>query len=115
MTEVPVPTPNWVHSAAVLRVIDGDTFVARIDLGRFPTKIEATATIRVAGLNAPERKDAGGFEATSSAYQLLSERVVLATRKPDPRDPYGRVVADVWLEDGRSFAEAMIEAGHGAK
>lgn len=116
----PVPTPNWTHSAEVVRVVDGDTFVARIDLGRYPTKIHATATIRIAGLWSPEKDEKGGPEATAALMKLLFPEdarpdepvVVLQTRKPDPRDPYGRVVADVWV-DGIGVAEQMISEGHG--
>jgi endonuclease YncB( thermonuclease family) len=118
---VPPVDPNWTHPADVVRIIDGDTFVARIDLGKYPMKVQIEVTIRIAGLYAPERRDPGGPEATAALRSLLgfstpyteeNDPIVLRTRKSDPRDPYGRVVADVWA-DGVNVAEAMIDAGHG--
>lgn len=112
----PVPSPNWTHPALVLRVIDGDTIVVRLDLGRYwgGATLGAEGPIRVAGLYSPELSEPGGPEARQAARSMVEGLgVVIATRKPNPRDPYGRVVADVWLGDGRSFAELMIAAGHG--
>lgn len=115
MTESPVPTPNWTHYAEAVRVIDGDTLVARIDLGKYPTKFLAEAVIRINGLYAPEKRDEGGADALMAldAFVVGKGPIVLQTRKPDPRDPYGRIVADVWASDGTFVAEAMIAAGHG--
>lgn len=113
----PVPTPNWCHPAQVVRVIDGDTMVVRLDLGRYGggDRVQVETTIRVAGLYCPELREPGGHEALNFAKVLigLDDALVIQTRKPNPRDPYGRVVADIWLSDGSSFAEDMIEAGHG--
>lgn len=111
--------PNWAHPAEVIRVIDGDTFVARLDLGMYwgGAKIEATGPIRIAGLWAPERRQPGGSLAAAVLAELLTRDrpdIVVRTRKPNPRDAYGRVVADVWAA-GASVAALMIEAGHGTE
>lgn len=111
----PVPTPNWCHPAQVVRVIDGDTMVVRLDLGRYGggDRVEVETTIRVAGLYCPELREPGGHEALARAAELLIDtEVVVQTRKPNPRDPYGRVVADIWLGSWL-YAELMIEEGHG--
>jgi endonuclease YncB( thermonuclease family) len=108
----PVPTPNWTHPGTVVRVIDGDTLVIRLDLGRYPVKIEAEASIRIADLHAPELKEPGGIETRAYVMDLVGgypawTDVVVQTRKPNPSDPYGRIVADVWLPDGTSIATAV--------
>jgi endonuclease YncB( thermonuclease family) len=121
----PVPAPNWVHPAEVVRVIDGDTFIARIDLGRYfgGGKVISEGPIRVVGLYCAELHEKGGPEAGLAARDLLRAHglpvvnppVTLATRKPDSKDPYGRVLADVWLPDGRSFADEMTRLGYNGK
>lgn len=70
----------------VKRVIDGDTFeVAR--------KIGYTRRVRLANVNAPEKYQSGGLEATNRLRSMISGRVVSIV--PKARDKYGRVVADV--------------------
>lgn len=114
----PVPDLNWTHPAELVRVIDGDTFVARIDLGKYPTKYLAEPHIRILGLWCPEIKDPGGVEARDALSALLlpsttaSGGLIVQTRKPDPRDAYGRCLADVWSM-GVHVASRMIEAGYG--
>jgi endonuclease YncB( thermonuclease family) len=113
----PVPSPNWTHPGVVVRVIDGDTLVVRLDLGRYGggDVVEHTTTIRIAGLYCPELGEPGGEEARDFAKSIVGGAdVMVQTRKPNPRDAYGRVVADVWIRLGRSFAEEMIEADHGS-
>lgn len=114
-TAMPVPTPNWVKHGTVIRLLDADTLEVRLDLGRYSTKILAQPIVRLAGLYAPERREPGGPEALAHLGLLapVGAPVVVQTRKPDPRDPYGRVVADVWNADGAHLATAMIAAGHG--
>lgn len=113
----PVPTPNWCHPATVLAVKDGDTVLVRLDLGKYPHRIETAVPIRLAGLYAPERSTEPGEAAREYLHDLLFDgfegaAVIVQTRKPNPRDKYGRVVADVWCV-GMSVAEEMIRAGHG--
>lgn len=108
----PVPSPNWVHYADVVKVIDGDTLSVRLDLGRYPHKIQTEVPIRLAAMNSPELRTEHGPAARDKLRSLTDgKRLVLQTRKPDPRDPYGRVVADAWLPDGTSLAQAMITSG----
>jgi endonuclease YncB( thermonuclease family) len=112
--------PNWTHPGTVLRVIDGDTLLISLDLGKYPHRIRVEAPIRIAGLYSPELDDEGGAEAAAHLLRLLERAslteapiVTVTTRKPDPRDPYGRIVADVYLDTGQNVALAMIAAGHG--
>lgn len=112
----PEAAPNWTHPAELVRVIDGDTAVLRIDLGRYPAKVWVEHPVRIAGLWCPELREPGGVAAMEELRLMLMEarEIVVQTRKPNPGDVYGRIVAYVWA-DGVIVAEAMIAAGHGTK
>lgn len=110
---VPIPTPNWCHPGECIAVTDGDTIKARLDLGGYPHRIETTVPVRIADLWAPERDEPGGTDATLTLTQLLAQGpLVVQTRKPNPRDLYGRVVADLWC-GGVSVAAEMVRLGAG--
>jgi endonuclease YncB( thermonuclease family) len=113
----PVPTPNWCHPAVVVRVIDGDTLVMRLDLGMYPARFWAEASIRVNGLYCRELDEPGGKEARDFANAVVANLGIVGwvaqTVKPNPRDPYGRIVADLWMPNKQSYAEAVIAARHG--
>ncbi|WP_426034924.1 thermonuclease family protein [Cypionkella sp. TWP1-2-1b2] len=86
-------------SGKVSRVTDGDTFhLSGLD-----------PAIRVWGLDAPERKQAGGSEATRAMRSLISG----ATLDCQVRDidRYHRLVAQRFLPDGRDIAAEMIYMG----
>ena len=86
-------------SGTVSRVTDGDTFhLSGLD-----------PAIRVWGLDAPERKQAGGSEATRSMRGLITG----ATLDCQVRDidRYQRIVAQCFLPDGRDIATEMIRMG----
>lgn len=119
----PAVDPNWTHPGTVVRVIDGDTLVIRLDLGRYPHRVQTEVPIRLAGAYAPEMREPGGPETRDHVLELLRSTgltepyraVTVRTRKPNPSDPYGRVVADVWADDGTNIGEAVAAfvAEHG--
>ena len=86
-------------SGAVSRVTDGDTFHLS---GLAPA-------IRVWGLDAPERKQVGGSEATRAMRSLITGST-LDCRVRDI-DRYHRIVAQCFLPDGRDIAAEMIRLG----
>jgi len=90
--------------AKVERVIDGDTFVADIDvvLGI----VLDDERIRVAGFDAVERNEPRGQDARLAAAALLGGKTV-TLRVHASRDKYGRVLAGVTLPDGTDFAALM--------
>lgn len=69
----------------VKRVIDGDTFETH-------RKIQGTNRVRIANMNAPERHQRGGSQATNSLRRQIQGKTV--TLQPVSRS-YGRVVAKV--------------------
>ncbi len=81
--------------ATVVRVIDGDTAVLRLDSGT----VEKT---RFIGIDTPEstnRIEPYGDQAAAYTAQTLRQgRVVYLERDVETRDRYGRMLAYVWLE-----------------
>ncbi len=94
-------------SGVVTRVSDGDTLWVRPDgePRRRPLKL------RLQGIDAPERCQAGGAEATAAlTAKLLHARVAVTGRVADD---YGRLLVDVRLErGGEDVAGWMVDRGH---
>lgn len=102
------------YKAEVIRVVDGDTFEALIDVG-FAIKI--AASVRIVGIDAPELKGdnkEAGQEAKEALARLLADRSVrIRTEKPDS---FGRALAEVWIDSKIggwfSVSEHMIRSGY---
>ena len=101
---------NGLHK--IVRVIDGDTIVIRID-----NKIE---TVRLIGINTPETVDPRrpvecfGIEASNKAKEILSGKNIRleADNIVSERDKYGRLLRYIFLEDGTNFNKMMISEGY---
>jgi micrococcal nuclease len=93
------------HTAQVERVTDGDT-VRLVGLGR----------VRLIGVDTPEvfgGVDCYGREASAFVKRLLPPgRRVRYRVGVEPRDRYGRLLAYIWLEDGRFLNLLLAEAGY---
>lgn len=85
--------------APVSRVVDGDTF-----------KLQGQArSIRIWGLDAPERDMADGPAATAALRKLISGETVRCVIHDIDR--YRRFVGQCFLLDGRDIAAVMIATG----
>lgn len=101
MTEM---TPAYRYRAIALRVIDGDTFVADVDLG-FHTHVHQH--IRLHGYNAPELRTPDGPGARARLQAALAgEPLVLQTYRDV--QSFERWVADVWV--GGCPVRELLEA-----
>lgn len=99
----------------VKEVHDGDTVRLLIDVGfeacHFPW-------LRVRDLYCPELGKPGGQEAKEAAVELLEgadQLWVTTFKRPgwtDMEKSFARYIAEIGI-DGRSFAETMVELGHG--
>ena len=96
------------YPAVVVRWVDGDTVDLDVDLG---FHVRGMLRFRLTGINTPERGNPGWAEATARARELAPEgRHVLAlTRKEG--DKYGRWLAHIILEDGRTVNEVLLIEG----
>lgn len=104
----PAPDARPAYPAAVVRVIDGDTFEADLSLG---LGVSRRVVVRLADVDAPEargRSRAEGMRAAGVAARLLARGPVVV--RPVASDPFGRVVAEVWA-GGVDLDAALRSAG----
>lgn len=92
-----------VLSGTVSRVVDGDTLWLKTDA----TDAEAVV-VRLAGIDAPERCQVGGAEATAALNALALGRSV--TVRVAARDDYGRTVGKVFDGD-KDLGDRMVRDG----
>jgi len=91
----------------VLRVVDGDTIVVKIL--NVPTQLKTTllegseVTIRYIGINAPEQNEPGYEEAKQINRLLVEGKTVYLELDQTPFDPYGRLLAYVYLDKDGYF------------
>lgn len=102
-----VPTLAADFTGSVTRIVDGDTF----DIGK--------TRIRVCGIDAPERGEAGYSEATAALRDIVQGQTVQCTQVgsgtacdgrslPTNR---GRIVAQCFV-GSTDIADMLVEAGH---
>jgi micrococcal nuclease len=93
--------------AKVTNVSDGDTFKVALD-GR-------THTVRIVGVNAPEKKECYGSEATAAMTRLVNGKRVWLERdaQQGDKDKYGRLLRFVWLDDRTSINRQLLLEGFG--
>lgn len=97
---------EWSQYAyTVLKIIDGDTFVATDGNVRFK--------VRIVGMDAPEIKQSYGKIAQHSLSTLLLNQKIKIQPVKAGMDMYGRVLGQVYL-NGTDVAEAMIKEGRAA-
>jgi endonuclease YncB( thermonuclease family) len=99
------------YPATLKRVVDGDTYLLLIDQGFGNT---TTQRIRLRNIDTPEvvgETKAAGLAAAAYAEQLLAGTQVTILTHKDERS-FERWVADVYLPDGKSLADLLVNAGH---
>jgi endonuclease YncB( thermonuclease family) len=106
--------PQAAHHAEVLRVIDGDTFEARV---RVWPGIDITTKVRLRGIDAPELRSrcadelAKAVAARDALVAMVGEGTVAVANVT--LDKYGgRVVADASTYGTADIAAALLRAGH---
>jgi len=95
------PSHDWVWTAKVVRWIDGDTAVLRIDRG---LRVFEEDAVRLIGVDTPERRGRlkwGTRQLAQAALERANElappgsTVTIRTHKS--RDKYGRWLAEIWV------------------
>jgi micrococcal nuclease len=105
----PVPDgPVYIYRAQCQRVVDGDTFVAHVDLG---FDVFRTIYVRIRGVNSPEHNKPGGPEATKYLEDLLLAAPILIKSYRDEQS-FARWICDVWVGNA-DLATLIIASGHG--
>lgn len=85
--------PAWTLKAQLVRVIDGDTFVARLSLR---PGMDEERTIRLPCGNAAELREDGGMAAREALSQALNGSIVVQTQWS--AEKYGRLLASPYRE-----------------
>lgn len=107
---LPIP---FSYKAKVVRVVDGDTLDATIDLGFYLT---ARHRLRVARVNTPEtnrpsEREAGLVSKAWVTDQIEGREVLVSTEKADV---FGRYLAEVWYDAGGQWvnlSDELLERG----
>ena len=87
-------------TATVTAIIDGDTFV-----------IDSGESVRLIGIDSPERGDPYYFEARDKLSSLVKNETVLLVRDKENKDQYGRLLRYVWRSNIFINAE-MVSSGY---
>ncbi len=108
------PAAPISHPAEVLRVLDGDTFEARV---RVWPGIEITTKVRLRGIDAPELKARCPDERTKAEAARDALRGILAEGEVAVShvgfDKYGgRVLADAYTRATPDVGTVMLARGH---
>lgn len=111
--------PAYTYRAELIRVIDGDTIVANLDLG---FSVWVKQYLRLYGINAPEvvgEQKAAGIAAKEALKYRLGEgqvfmppTLIVETFK-DRQEKYGRYLARIWA-DGQDVNAWLVAQGHAA-
>lgn len=99
----------YQYQARVLRVIDGDTLVANVDLG---FKISVVVTVRLYGIDTPELRGttrSAGQAARARLCELVDGKQVLLDSRA--LDKYGRTVAVLTVDD-QNVNDLLVKEGH---
>lgn len=109
-----MPAPAYVYRATVRKVTDGDTVPVSIDLG-FHTR--ADLTLRLYGIDTPERGQSGYKEASARVKSLIRPGYVVIVQTFEPPEygtgeKWGRWLGLLWLPDGRCLNELLVAEGH---
>jgi endonuclease YncB( thermonuclease family) len=102
------------HPAEVLRVLDGDTFEARVHL--WPG-LDVTTRVRLRGIDAPELKarcidERKKAEAARDALRAMLDQGGVGIMRVALDKYGGRVVADASTRSVPDVAESLLNAGH---
>jgi len=117
--------PYIYRIKSVLKVVDGDTIDAAIDLG---FDISLTKRIRLAGVDTPEsrttdvKEKALGLEVKEWLKKKLEGQtdIIVKTELPDSTEKYGRILGHLFIGDKevsavnkkKSVNNQMIEEGY---
>jgi hypothetical protein len=90
--------------AKVVRVVDGDTIRVDID--------DEEYAVRYIGINTPETYERGYANATKENRRLVAGQTVFLERDVSDTDHWGRLLRNVFLEDGTFVNAELVRSGH---
>ena len=99
-----IESPLSLEKAHVVRVVDGDTAVVRLESG-------IKEKVRFIGLDTPEsttRHEPFGEEASAFTKSRLEGKTVYLEKDISERDRYGRLLRYIWLEPPAEESEEAV-------
>lgn len=104
----------YEYKASVVRVVDGDTIDADVDLGFYCTM---RLRLRILGVDTPElnSKDPAEREKALKAKQFVEDALLPIPGiliKTSKADSFGRWLATVTYYGGKNLAEELLANGH---
>lgn len=99
-------TDSYIRTAVIIEVHDGDTCTAVLDLG---FRLTATLKLRLNRIDAPELTTPEGKAARDYLRLLMHDVDAVQTYK-DPRDKYGRWLAELYAGDV-NVNDRMVQDG----
>jgi micrococcal nuclease len=98
------------YQCEVIRVVDGDTVDAKIDLG---FRIAFETRFRLTGINAPEMNTDAGKRAKQRLAELMPVGARMKVRsEKDRTEKYGRYLGTFIDSDGHDVNSRMVLEGH---
>lgn len=97
--------PGEEARTTVSRVVDGDT------VGVTPP-VRGNDTVRLIGVDTPERGEPLYAEAAEYARESLEEERATLELDVEETDDYGRLLAYLYLADGEMFNESLVREGY---
>jgi micrococcal nuclease len=96
------------YDATVTRVVDGDTI-------EISPSVKGLSRVRLIGVDTPETHGSTqpyGEEASGFTRRNLEGEKISLELDVQKIDPYGRLLAYVYLPDGKMFNETLVEEGY---
>lgn len=103
-------THRYIYRAQLLAVVDGDTVITETDLGR--GVFVKRDRLRLNGINSPEKGQEGYFASKAFLESILEVGSYYEIETFKRPEKYGRWLANIYLSDGRSVNDLLVESGH---
>ncbi|UGL61938.1 nuclease [Arthrobacter phage EastWest] len=102
------PQPNYIALATITRWVDGDSLWMKPDLTH---RVSGSFEYRLLGVDCSDvklpRKLSGDF-----ARSILPEGSVVSIRTEKDPEKYGRWLAVIYLDDGTTFNDLLLQRGY---
>lgn len=100
---------NYTYNATVVRVVDGDTVILKVDFG---FRVFAESPFRLWGINCPEMNTPQGKLAKKRVEELLPVgKEIFAKTYKNPIDKYGRYLAELYV-GSKNINQVLVKEGH---
>ena len=100
----------YTYAVEIVKIVDGDTVYAVIDLG-LHTRVKRK--IRLSRINAPELRDNDGKDSKTFLTELVAKYPNLIIKTTlDRNDKYGRLLGEFFTEDGNSINQMLVDGGY---